>query len=253
MGDPITRLVPRPRPVSLAGRRFLVREARLDDLADLQAWLDGLAPDPADGLDGRLAAEADPVKRDRLLFDAYGAADAGGPCYSDRAGAALLASQEGLFTLARVALARCVPVTTDDDLADLVLDATPCEWEKLRRVFFGLSVARDIERRVGCPREAPRGRSVTWGEAVDDLARSHHWTYAYIYSLTLTEFSNARRGGKPGSSGFKGPPAFLEGLRRRMLAAFGRGPDAPAKGPTPNEANALVWVKPAKPEGVDDE
>ncbi len=65
-------------------------------------------------------------------------------------------------------------------------------------MFWGVDSAREIARiLIGPVPEKVTGEALTWGEAIDDLARSHRWTYPEIYALTVTEFRNARRHGKP--------------------------------------------------------
>jgi hypothetical protein len=248
MSDLITNLIPRGKPVTLGSRVYLVPEARLSDLADLQAWLDARQADPLDGLAEAADSAPDPVAADRLLLEALDRADDGGPSYDSIEGTALLYTTEGKYAFLAIALRRCSP-RGHLDLADDPSPITDAQFDRLRRVFFGFSDAREIHRLLKFPgRGRPNGRLLTWGEAIDGLARSHGWTYEAIYGLTLSEFGNARRQGRPLETGFQGTTADLVTMEQRIrLARPEFFPEAEPATPTPQpDVFAGEWIMPTK-------
>lgn len=237
MGSRITQLIPTARTLTVGGREFQVREARLSDLAALQAWVDSKTPDPLDGVwdDAHDPEKAD-ARRDRALYDALGSAGDGPPEYASDEGRRLLCTPEGVGVFLFLALGRGNPDLTLADVADVAGAMTGREYAAVRRAFYGVDPLREIERILTdhVPR-AEGGRSVSWGEAVDEVARCYHWTYQYVYSLTLTEFRNARSAGKPEDGPRVGWAAAGEANRLmadRRGRAYAESTDAPGEGTT---------------------
>jgi hypothetical protein len=69
----------------------------------------------------------------------------------------------------------------------------------------------------------PRPTPIPWGQAIHEVAEIMGLPYATVYEMTLTEFRNARRGGKPDDGDIPiAPGADLEGVMERWRRTFGR-------------------------------
>jgi hypothetical protein len=193
---PITRVLSIPRRVTLGEREFLVSEFRLCDLAELQGWLDSLEPDPMEGLSERLAAAPTVPARNRLLRDALEAAERGPAVMLDDSSDAALSTPEGGLRVLAVALSRHHPEVGPKELIAIMGDLRPGQYAKLHRVVMGVDPERAVSRMLGAEPGGEGGKSISWGELIDDLARSHHWSYETIASMTLSQVINARSHGK---------------------------------------------------------
>ncbi len=201
--DRITKIIPVARPVSLGGVNFRVWEFTLRDLATLQSYLDDEWTDPLDAIEERLC---DPsltdAERDDLLFPAHELAEQGPPIDGTAEGMARYATNEGVIAFLMIALRpperRSEPFGEDETRAvvEVFSKMTSGEYLKLRRLLYGTSTIRTLTRLLMGSDPAGNGEG-TWAQAIDEVAQSHGWTYQYIYSLTITEFVNARRDGKP--------------------------------------------------------
>lgn len=198
--DRITKLIPRARPVSLAGTVYPIWEFRLQDLATLQGWLDDEWVDPLDGVEEALTqGKLSPEEREDLFFEAHEAVEQGPPVDGSLAATLKFSTRQGLCAFLITALARSRPagrVFAYSEITHILDHMTTPEYLKLRRVCFGASSFRTLTQKL-MGYDAPGENSGTWAESIDEVARSHGWTYEYIYSLTITEFVNARREGKP--------------------------------------------------------
>lgn len=201
--DRITKLIPRARPVTLAGNTYPIWEFQIRDLATLQGWLDDEWTDPLDAIEAKLLEDGlTAEQKDDILFDAHAIAEEGPPLDGSPEGDKQLATMAGLCAFILTALSRNRPKDTlytqdeIDEITHIATNITRAEYAKLQRICYGASSLRVLTRKL-LGYDAPGEGSGGWLEAIDDVARSHHWTYEYIYSLTITEFVNARREGKP--------------------------------------------------------
>jgi hypothetical protein len=206
MIDPITRVIPVPRWLSLGGFSFRVGELRLCELATLQGWLDGLVESPLVAVRG-IPPDLDANARQKALARAYKAADKGCPVLFDPSGTAALANPEGRVMLVRVAVKRWrrKPFTLSHAVK-VASQMTDGEFAALHDICFAVDPLSVIGRLLFGEDRWNRGPSVSWGEVIDELAReSGNGILAYkpIYKLTLSEIANARRGGKPPLRGRK--------------------------------------------------
>lgn len=224
MPDRITRLVPVARSVTLGDRDFTVWEARLLDLAALQSWLEAGWLEPLDAALDAALADPDGPGRSAAIHAALDAAEPGPPSYDDDRGAAALATAEGIGSFLAVALARGNPGLTVDDVIGCVRSMTPAQYARLRRVFFGTDREAALNRLlIGDIEQAGGGgEALTWGEAVDELAAARGWTYPEIYAMTISEFRNARRGGKPAEAARGIRVSLGAGLKRARAAVAAR-------------------------------
>jgi hypothetical protein len=201
MSGTILDILARPRPVTLGGRTFLVDEFRLEDLADLQAWLRRRWIDPMDGLRDRLGGMEEAERR-AALRGAYGAAEEGPPTWGDDRGRDLLDSAEGILETFRLALRRHHPA---EDVFAVAERTSPAEYWALRRVLWGVGPLDEIEAAMGVERNTEGG--IPWTQAVCELAEAYPgWTVESIGSLTLTQIRTVRGGGKPVVRGMPAMP-----------------------------------------------
>ena len=187
MSDCITDLGRGPRRVTLGGREFLAREARLVDLRTIQEWLDDQSPDTTDEMVKSLEG-LDQQNRDRVLLEAWDAADERLSFDESEGQDRVLRTLDGLTFFLGVAMENFDPKA--------ILDATPKEIARIRRVFFGVRPHSLIRRLFGADGAEQGGEPVTWAEAILGVCRDYGWTLDYVWGLTLTEFRLARTGGK---------------------------------------------------------
>lgn len=215
MADSLTTVYSGPRPVRLAGRCVGVREARLRDLAELQAWLDMQWASPLEGLAERLAG-LPPEAADALLFDAYAAAQDGPPTWDSAEGQGMLDTPAGLRVLLGI-VARSSGLV--DELAEATPTLTPAEYAAIRWAFFGRRDTLAIAAMLGVPPSPPRGKILSWGEAICDLECRPGWDREKVANLTLSEFGMYRRGGEPIDPAIQGDWDTLTRLAARQKAA----------------------------------
>lgn len=193
---PITALIPVPRPIVLAGRVHRTRELRLWDLACLQGWLDRSVPDPMDAVRA-IPPDLDEPARRKALARAYKAADAGGPMLFEPSGTIALASPEGLAVFVWVALRRWNKPFGMAEATQLALALSWDDYLRLHAVAFPVDPLAAIGRLIWGPdRSPPRGRQLTWVEAIVTLAKDWGVPLSHVYRLTFTEFVAMRRGGE---------------------------------------------------------
>lgn len=197
--DAITSLVPRARRVTLGGEEYRIGEARLSDLADLQAWLDARWPDPLANL--RRRPEGMGLEDyEEALKDAFDAAEAGPPCWGSPRGMAEFAGAEGMIHFAKVALRQHHPELDGEDVVRIVLGMEGADFGALQRAFWRPSVEDEVYRLLGFPDPAS-GPAIGWAQAVMETCELYGWPPREVYALTLSEFAAARTGGKPKVSG----------------------------------------------------
>ena len=223
----ITRVVPVPTPVRLAGRTALVPPLRLADVATLQGWLrDVAAPCPLDaarpGIEGAVGAA-----RRKLLAGAYDACEGWPVRYGSAEGRGSSPPRPALFFLA-VALARAAPRDACDP-EELLHALSPAEWRALLAACWGSDPLDELERLID-PEGAPAaGDDLNWGEAFAELAKETGWTFGEIAELTIPQWIALRTGGKV-TRGAAVPPgmSLMEFARRRHALFYGDDGEARA-------------------------
>jgi len=241
--DRLSRLLQIPQRVTLGGAEYTVYEARLCDLAQIQAWLDDVRDRP---LAEALRVTADPEltepERDRLLFGALDPLDGPRPTWRNAEGDAMLCRGEGLLAFLAVALHRGQPGMSADDLVGVAGSITPAEFLRLRQVFYGGDPEVALTRRLFAKYPAEtraRGKPVSWLQAVADFAQTYPWSLDQILGLTLSQFTLLRNGGAVDEDAGRlsvSPDRLGEvqaDLRRRREAAFGGGPHSANGHPCP--------------------
>lgn len=191
---PITTLIPCARRWKCGDRDFLVLPLTLRKLSLLQEWLDGAVDlDPLATISEELARSDDGAARHALLVRAHDAAETGPPVFGDRASAERFGTPEGIALFIYVTLGGR---ETPEDCARMALTISEGEYGALMRIALAKDVLREIEAMLGAT-DTQTGSPITWNIAIDELSRERNWTYDYIYGMTLAEFANARRHGKP--------------------------------------------------------
>lgn len=228
MSDRITAIVPSPRRVAFAGGVFDVWPATLNDLADLQSWLDASWNDPLVSLWPQLygedAVEGEP--RWALLRRSLEVADVGPPAWDDDRGQELLMTAEGVAVLVYLALRKGHPKIDAESAAKLASVLAPDEYFALRRAWLGCDPVHEVGRLLldGFPLKTG-GTPPTWCKAIHETAEAFGWTYPQVYAMTLAEFANARRGGSPAN----GPEIAYSPGDRDMVARWRERVNGPAE------------------------
>lgn len=233
---PITSIIPVPRRCPVGGEDVYISELRLRDVAELQAVLDADWPDPLDAAAESLArAGDDPKERFISLVPLHEAAETGPPAYGTAAGNAYFMTPEGGACLLWVAGRRHTPGLDPATAARLYMRATVDEIARVWRAAHGVSPLKALEKMLwdclpGAADAPGGGRAVTWAEMIDELARANHWTYEYIYDLTLSEWLYSRNMGKAAETARRAAPGrSAEELARINREWFAEG-RARAKG-----------------------
>lgn len=205
----ITSIIPTPKPlpIAAAGVTVQVAELTLRDLAELQAILDARQLDPLLEI-GPALEDAQGDERRRLFVSAWEKADTGPGIYGEPSGRAYFATSEGAAALVWVALRRYQPAMTPETAARLLVEMTAAEFGCLFRLAHGQSVTRALAMMLSpFPwTSRPGNGPTTWGKAIEEVVEAHPgWTYADVYDLTLSEWINARNGGRAVSDDVPAP------------------------------------------------
>ncbi len=245
MSDRITAVIPVARTVRLGSRDFTVWEARLSEIALLQAWLDSTWTDPMEEVwDKVYNPSVSEAEADRIMFAAHDAAVEGPPCWDDERGRELYRTAAGLGVFLMVVLSRGTPSLSKEDIVKVLVEASSGQLAALRRVFFGSDSARELSHLLLGRYSTERpGRIVLWPEAIDELSRERNWTYSYIYSLTLSEFRSARRHGEPSDTGVHVSHTREEEVQADILRRRGESP--PEATPAAPIEEGEPWVYPS--------
>lgn len=145
----LAALTNRPTPVDIGGRRILLSEYTLAQLADLQAWIKEHRPHPIDAIRGRLGG-LDAADREVLLEKARVDALDWPPVPGTKAGSdALFSSPAGMLFALRVALQAHHPGATDRDarwlMRQMGKDANEHLSRRIVSILFGNEGADDDE------------------------------------------------------------------------------------------------------------
>lgn len=210
-------------------------ELRIRDLAELQSILDSREPDPWEAIRDEVAA-ADPGRRGEIIGEAWERAERGPAQFGTPEGNAYFSTVEGAAMVFWVATRRNTPGMTPERAAGLFLSASPGEISLIWRKAYGISPIAAMERHAFAPEvlaasRGPSGPEISWPESIDALSRERNWTYSYIYDMTISEFSNARRHGKPRECGITLSPGqswgdIQEAQRRWFCGEPGPSPES---------------------------
>ena len=224
---PITNLIPTKRTVSLGGNSYAISQARLIDLAEIQAWLDVQWGDPAaDARKAMFDPSLTEEQRRAVAARAWEAATQRRPTEGEESGDRLLSTAEGMAVVIYLAIRRELPSFTVASAVEALSRATIEELVDLRRAFYGGDAIQEIESMLwGQPPRKAGGPRQTWGQAIDQVAVSHGWTYEYIYTLTIQEFVNARTGGAPRPAGRPVADGDANAVREQYRRFHGHYPE----------------------------
>lgn len=225
----ITSLIPRARPVKIAatGQTLQIGEFTLNDLADLQSALDALWVDPLTEIEGELPTIEGEARR-KLLVAAHERAETGPAVYGEPSGNEYYSTPEGAAAFLWVACSKHQPRFSAADAVELMTKVSPGEYSQIWRITHGTETMSTIERMLGMGAAKRASRTVTWGETIEQVCKSHPgWTYADVYGLTISEFVNARRLGKPSLGGVPVPmnaEAIAKAIADQKSKFFGPEP-----------------------------
>ena len=224
----LTTLFPRPRPVTLAGRTFLVGEMRLRDLIDLQAWIDSRWESPLDAVRPSLEPMGERERMDALrgLWDAC---EAGPPMWGTDEAMRILNCPEGIAETFYVVLRTHQPEMTLIQLREVAESTTPEEYMAMLTAWRRVDPIDELAWMLGMD-DAGKGNPIGWAQAVCEMCETYGWTLEYAESLTLRQISTARGCGKPKERGIAvAPKTNLRETVRAMRARM-NGHSANGKG-----------------------
>lgn len=217
---PITLLYPRPRPVTLAGRTFLVGEMRIADLIDLQDFLDRRHQCPLEVLRPRIVGLPEP-ERMEVLRGVWKAVEKGPPRYGTPEASAILDSVEGIAESFRLVLRTHHPEMTLAQVREVAESTTPDEYEAMVRAWRRVEPIDELAWLLGME-EGEKGSPIGWAQAVCETCEHFGWTLAYVETLSVSQFRTARAMGKPRDRGMKvAPGGVKEALRKMKAKMFG--------------------------------
>lgn len=221
---PLTRLFPRPRPVTIAGRTFLVGEMRLADLVDLSEWMEGRWECPLEALRPSLGTMDDRARRDALR-GVWDACEAGPPTWGTDEGMRMLATAEGIARTFVVILRTHQPGLTLEEIREVAEATTPEEYGEMLAAWRRVEPIDELSAMLGMD-QGDRGRPIGWAQAVCELCEATGWTLDYALTLTLGQIRTFRSGGKPIERGMAVAPGtnLRERVREMRSRMFG-GPD----------------------------
>jgi hypothetical protein len=193
MGRAITAIVSRPVRVAIGGTIYWAGEVTLNDVADLQWWLDDQWGDPLDGLLARLV-ELEPLERYRATVEAYDRAERGPPKWGEPEAMERFQSGPGIVEIYRLALRTHQPELTYPKLIDVALSAGPGEFESLERAFFRLDPLDFLGRLLEMTGGGDDAES-DWVRIIAEMATQCACSPREVYTWTLREFIAMRTGG----------------------------------------------------------
>lgn len=195
--DRISRVLPRPRLLTLGGATYLVGELRLSDIADLQSWLEGVAPHPLADLPD-IDEDPEPETRRRRVLSCWKAVRGWPPAYGSDAASIYLNSAAGMIAFLLVVLRRHQPAATAEDAAALASRMSLADWKMLRRTVYAADgdLWKELIAEIDPEYEAYEGKPIDWGEEFERISADRGWTYEQIGEMTIGQWRNLHAGGK---------------------------------------------------------
>lgn len=193
---PITRVIPVPRSIELGGdgRRYTVSEMRLRDLADLQAYLEEVEPNPLDSFPPPWA-DPDPDTRPARLAALKKRAAEWPPRLMTERGRTILGSSGGRTYFLTLLVRRHRPDFGIEEARDLLEQVTPTQWATLWRIAWAITPLAEIAAEQDT-RDEP-DRPIDWCQQLHYAAGDHAATaYPHLGELTLGQWRNLCAAGK---------------------------------------------------------
>ena len=221
--------IPSPKALTIGERRFIVSQFQLKDWAGLQNFLEGEYPHPylRDREELKVADERD---RKRRLVQLLQEDQGWPPRFPCAESDLLLLTVHGLAFFLRLALSKHNDVSQVDFLV-LARTITEPELLAVEECVYNLSPTNALYRMIFPRVHEHSGEPPDFAELIDIVAREHAgWTYEYIASLTLSQFSVAMTGkgeGRPQAQDWSHlrPEEVAENLRKQR-AEFGLDQEA---------------------------
>lgn len=203
---PITLAYPRPREVVIAGRAFLIGEARVCDLVAIQAFIDTRAVRPLEAIRGKLDGMTE-EERGEALWGVYDALGADPPVWGNHAGWLLMDCDDGLRLIYSTILRQCQPELTDAEIDMVAIRATADEFFEIYREWRRLDPVDEVSDLLDLPPDEDEGGlPIPWTQAIFDVIEITGWTLDYIYTLHMSQITMIRTGGKRKEIGIKVAP-----------------------------------------------
>jgi hypothetical protein len=185
---PITRVIPIRRRVLLGGERHVADELRLEDVAEIQGWLEDAAPHPLASIPPAWA-DPEPETRRARLIEAWEASGEWPVRYGTERASVLLASTNGRAYFLALCLRRSNPDFGPIQASRLISLVTPLEWAALRRVAYGLTPREEIAEELAPSGQG--GRTANWCLSFHRAINSQSGlTYESIKHLTISQWRN---------------------------------------------------------------
>jgi hypothetical protein len=191
---PITRVLPVPRPVTLAGRTYLADELQLKDIAQIQGWLEQQTPHPLEGLPP-VWADPEPATRPDRLRAAWTRAAAWPVRFGSPEAWAALDGDAGRLLLLHLTVGKADPDFGVADSAGLLPGIAPAEWSALLRVAFATTPTMELAAELDDSQRDPL-RLTDWCEAFDLVHQHRVLSYREIGELYLSQWRNLNAVGK---------------------------------------------------------
>lgn len=210
-------LFPQPKPLDMAGGRWLVSQFRLRDLAKMEAWVAAQLPDPLQSI---FDLPPGSPERRAALRAAFDLTLRGLPGIDSHAASVLIASPEGQAYCLWLSLSRSHPDFTLMAATSLVGATDEGEWAAFERVAWAIdphdivNSEIDAECGVSLPPRDERPGGVTWTEAW----LSTRMPVERFGDLTLSQWRGIVAGGKPKERGVEIPGGWSDD---RYAAEYG--------------------------------
>lgn len=189
----LTNVYPQEKLVTIGEVGYLVGPFALADLAALQGALEGAMPHPLDAHRAEVESLDGEARLD-LLRECWREAESYPPTWGDEASHAYTCSIKGISGFLMIALNKHQDVSAES-VAEMVWSISYPELAALYRICYGHEAHRELERMLEGEPE-PDAAPVPWCQLIDEVSRTHGWTYDYIGTLTLSQFAVALNGGK---------------------------------------------------------
>lgn len=237
----ITRIIPKPVPLTLGGRGFLASELRLDDVAALQAWVSSVIPSPYDAAEDGLMSGAGDRAWKRLLSETIDAQVSWPPEPGDPEAEEVLQSHAGRKVLLALVLRREHPELSAAEIVSLYPEIAEREYARLVRVAWGADPLSMLSHLVDGPSGGGGRGELDWGAVWFKYLTTAANGPAF-HDLTISQYIAFRCEGSP-SRGYvdASRPDWREVAARRQEFFAGLGAE---EIPAPV---TVAFAEPAKP------
>lgn len=180
----LLRALPQPTLLRLCGEDYHVSQLQVRDLAALQGFLEIQLPHPLEAIRDKLPG-LPPDERDRLLIRAYRAARSYPPLVFDGEFTRVFSTISGTAMFLGLLLRKHQDVGVSR-LLEVATTISPEEYTAVNRVAYAADPQDELERLMADEEDSVSPPRDDWGAMIDELARSHGWTYDVIGDLVVS-------------------------------------------------------------------